>query len=117
MVEDRGLSKVVAFLIPTPDQHPWTPPDGYLCLYESFFTFFELWFPLPKLLTHYCFYRDISVSQLTHAAVRNIVSVLTLAAKAGSDINRRYFEEMSQIKRDLNLSGRFYISMWSEYNL
>lgn len=30
MVEDRCLSRDVTFLIPTPDQRPWTPPEGYI---------------------------------------------------------------------------------------
>ncbi|KFK43831.1 hypothetical protein AALP_AA1G179200 [Arabis alpina] len=75
----RGRNLLISeedILIPTAYDRPWTPPDGFLCLYESFFNASALWFPLPKLL--------IAVSQLTHAAVRNIVTVLTLAAEIRS---------------------------------
>ncbi|KFK22693.1 hypothetical protein AALP_AAs45037U000100 [Arabis alpina] len=82
----RGRNLLISeedILIPTAYDHPWTPPDGFLCLYEFFFNASALWFPLPKLLIEYCDRRMIAVSQLTHTAVRNIVTVLTLAAEIG----------------------------------
>ncbi|KFK25663.1 hypothetical protein AALP_AA8G143600 [Arabis alpina] len=100
MIRDRNL--LIAeedILIPTMYDHPWTPPDGFLCLYESFFNASALWFPLPKLLIEYCDRRLIAISQLTHAAVRNIVTVLTLAAEIGRSVNCLEFEEIVQFKR------------------
>lgn len=69
--------------------------------------------PLPKLLVKYCARRCISISQLTHATVRNILAILTLAAEGGGDVDCDSFKEMSHIKRNLNLSRRFYVSMKS----
>ncbi|KFK41295.1 hypothetical protein AALP_AA2G111800 [Arabis alpina] len=82
----RGRNLLISeedILIPTAYDRPWTPPEGFLCPYESFFNASAVWFPLPKLLIEYCDRRLIAVSQLTHAAVRNIVTVLTLAAEIG----------------------------------
>ncbi|KFK24521.1 hypothetical protein AALP_AAs65400U000100 [Arabis alpina] len=100
MIRDRGL--LIAeedILIPTTYDRPWTPVDGFLCLYESFFMASALWFPLPKLLIEYYDRRLIAISQLTHAAVRNIVTVMTLAAEIGRSVNCLEFEEMVQFKR------------------
>lgn len=117
MMANQGLRNDLTFLIPNSDQHPWSPPEGFIFLYESFFTASGLWFPLPTVLVDYCLYRKIVISQLNHAAICNFVSVLALSAEAGLDIDRRFFEEMSSFKRCKDDSGRFYVSMKSNYNL
>ncbi|KFK29567.1 hypothetical protein AALP_AA7G151500 [Arabis alpina] len=117
MIRDRGLLIVEEdILVPTTYDRPWTPPDGFLCLYESFFNASALWFPLPKLLIEYCDRRLIAISQLTHAAVRNIVTVLTLAAEIGRSVSCLEFEEMVQFKRK-GRSGRYYSSWFPRLGL
>ncbi|KAG7528594.1 hypothetical protein ISN44_Un171g000040 [Arabidopsis suecica] len=49
----------VEALIPEPHQHPSDCPEGYICLFESYFTEGGLWFPLPEFLTSYCRAFDI----------------------------------------------------------
>ncbi|KAL0701752.1 hypothetical protein Bca4012_057874 [Brassica carinata] len=61
----------------TVDERPWTPPFGWMCLYEAFFTHSRLWFPLPRLLTPYAAARDIALTQFTLAAMRNVVAALS----------------------------------------
>ncbi|KFK27211.1 hypothetical protein AALP_AA8G351700 [Arabis alpina] len=115
----RGRKLLISeedILIPTEYNRPWAPPDGFLCLYKSFFNASAVWFPLPKLLIEYCDRHLITISQLTHAAVRNIVTVLTLAAEIGKSVSCLEFEEMVQFKRK-GRSGRYYSSWFPHLGL
>ncbi|VVA90801.1 unnamed protein product [Arabis nemorensis] len=105
----RNLSKSVEFLVPGENDRPWSPPEGYLCLYESFFTTSGLLFPLPWILIEYCARWGIVISQLTWASIRNFAVYLTLAAEHGMECNCDTFEAMTQLKW-LKPSGRFYVS-------
>ncbi|KAG2247707.1 hypothetical protein Bca52824_087335 [Brassica carinata] len=55
----------VTFMIPRSDQRPRNPPVGYCCVYESFFgEDSKLLFPIPRLITSYCFRKNIAISHL-----------------------------------------------------
>lgn len=116
MMANRYLVNNVTFRIPFTEECPWSPPDGFIYLYESFFSAVGLWISLPLLLVEYCRYCRIAISQLMHATIRNFMSVLALSVEVGFDIDRRFFEEMASFKRCKNGSGRFYASMKSKYN-
>ncbi|KAL9830888.1 hypothetical protein AtNW77_Chr3g0194781 [Arabidopsis thaliana] len=73
--------KGVEALIPEPHQRPSDCPEGYICLFESYFTEGGLWFPLPEFLTSYCSRRNIPFSQLSVASIRNAVGLVILAAE------------------------------------
>lgn len=103
--------------MPNSSQRPWDAPEGFLCLYESYFKDSGLWFPLPKLFVNYCFRRKIAISQLSHAAVRNIVGILTLAAELRVEVDTQSFEEMATIKRVPNNLCRLYVGKKSKFNL
>lgn len=40
--------------IPNENECPWMIPDGWICVYDFWFTEYHLWFPLPRLLLPYC---------------------------------------------------------------
>lgn len=101
MLAHQGITGDLMLLVPNSLQRPWTLMDGYVCLYESFFTDSGLWFPLPRLLVEYCVRRKITISQLTHAAIQNMVVILALAAEASFDVDCDSLEEKSRIKRNL----------------
>ncbi|KAL0824702.1 hypothetical protein Bca101_048379 [Brassica carinata] len=69
--------------LPGEDERPWTVPDGWLCVYDFWFTEYHLWFPLPRLLLAYCDEHLIALAQLTPAAIQNIVAALFTAADIG----------------------------------
>ncbi|KAF3507960.1 hypothetical protein F2Q69_00005848 [Brassica cretica] len=77
---------------PNDDESPWTPPPGWMCLYEAFFTHSRLWFPLPRLLTSYVAARDIALTQFTSAVIRNVVAALVFRAEVGIYLDLRFFE-------------------------
>ncbi|KAF3511017.1 hypothetical protein F2Q69_00004018 [Brassica cretica] len=60
---------VIEARIPGEDERPWTVPDGWLCVYDFWFTEYHLWFPLPRLLLAYCDEHLIALAQLTPAAI------------------------------------------------
>ncbi|KAF8058485.1 hypothetical protein N665_1243s0001 [Sinapis alba] len=84
-----------SFLVPADHQRPWTPPAGYACVYESWFTNCSLWLPLPKFLTSYCHRRKIALSQYTANGIRILVTLTVLAAELGIKMSARLFEELT----------------------
>ncbi|KFK35943.1 hypothetical protein AALP_AA4G057900 [Arabis alpina] len=98
--------------IPRPHERPWSPPEGFLCLYECYFNHGGMWFPMPKLALEYCEARRVAPSQLTCASYRNICAILTMAAELGRSVNLAQFEEMVGIAKSGDC-GRFYASMRS----
>ncbi|KFK39026.1 hypothetical protein AALP_AA3G191100, partial [Arabis alpina] len=98
--------------IPLPHERPWSPPEGFLCLYECYFNHGGIWFPIPKLALEYCEARRVAPSQLTCASYRNICAILTMAAELGRSVNLAQLEEMVGIAKSGDC-GRFYASMRS----
>ncbi|KFK43465.1 hypothetical protein AALP_AA1G128700 [Arabis alpina] len=98
--------------IPRPHERPWTPPEGFMCLYESYFNHGGMWFPIPRLALEYCEVRRVAPSQLTCASYRNICAILTMAAELGRSVNLAQLEEMVGIAKS-GKCGRFYASMRS----
>ncbi|KAL0846759.1 hypothetical protein Bca101_020005 [Brassica carinata] len=102
----------VTFVIPRSDQRPWTPPVGYCCVYESFFgDDSKLWFPIPRLITSYCFRRGIALSQLMNGAVRIAVALMVMAAEIDVSMSVRAFEELTQTQPKPN--GVYSVQMRS----
>ncbi|KAL0684554.1 hypothetical protein Bca4012_051402 [Brassica carinata] len=102
---------------PNANERRWTPPPGWMCLYEAFFTHLRLWFPLPRLLTSYAAARDIALTQFTPAAMRNVVAPLVLGAEVGFDVDLRFFKELANISRNPGTPNTFYINIKSRYDI
>ncbi|KAF2537109.1 hypothetical protein F2Q68_00022411 [Brassica cretica] len=102
---------VIEACIPGEDERPWTVPDGWLCVYDFWFTEYHLWFPLPRLLLAYCDEHLIALAQLTLAAIRNIVAALFTAADIGVHMSLCLFERIAHITRCDKTDEAFYVSM------
>ncbi|KAL0886379.1 hypothetical protein Bca101_010362 [Brassica carinata] len=112
---------VIDVRIPEEDERPWTVPDGWICVYDFWFTEYHLWFPLPRLLLAYCDEHHIALSQLNPAAIRNMVAALFTASEIGVRMSLYLFEHMARITRCDKTEGVFYMSManrtrWNPYN-
>ncbi|KAF8105199.1 hypothetical protein N665_0162s0074 [Sinapis alba] len=105
-----------SFLIPTDHQRPWTPPAGYACVYESWFTNCSLWWPLPEFLTTYCHRRRIALDQYTANEIRILVTPTVLAAELGISMSVRLFEELTTPSITAK-TGFFYGKMVPKYNV
>ncbi|KAL0695413.1 hypothetical protein Bca4012_062593 [Brassica carinata] len=97
--------------IPEENERPWTVPDGWICVYDFWFTEYHLWFPLPRLLLAYCDEGHIALSQLNPAAIRNMVAALFTASEIGVHMSLYLFEHMARITRCDKTEGVFYVSM------
>ncbi|KAF2563957.1 hypothetical protein F2Q70_00015703 [Brassica cretica] len=102
---------VIEARIPGKDERPWTVPDGWLCVYDFWFTKYHLWFPLPRLLLAYFDEHLIALAQLTLVAIRNIVAALFTAADIGVHMSLCLFERIAHITRCDKTDGAFYVSM------
>ncbi|KAF8077003.1 hypothetical protein N665_1071s0001 [Sinapis alba] len=105
-----------SFLIPTDHQRPWTPPAGYACVYESWFTNCSLWWPLLEFLTTYCHRRRIALGQYTANGIRILVTLTVLAAELGISMSVCLFEELSTPSITAK-TGFFYGKMVPKYNV
>ncbi|KAG2264977.1 hypothetical protein Bca52824_072056 [Brassica carinata] len=95
---------------------PWSPPVGYCCVYESFFgEDSRLWFPIPRLITSYCFRRGIAISQLMNRAIRIAVALMVMAAEIDVSLTVRIFEELTQVQPKPN--GLYSVQMRSGLNV
>ncbi|KAF8093781.1 hypothetical protein N665_0378s0011 [Sinapis alba] len=105
-----------SFLIPADHQTPWTPPAGYACVYESWFTHCSLWWPIPEILTTYCHRRKIALGQYTANGIRIFVTLIVLAAKLGIKMSVCLFEELTTPSITMK-TGFFYGKMVPKYNV
>ncbi|KAF8087537.1 hypothetical protein N665_0579s0003 [Sinapis alba] len=105
-----------SFLIPADHQRPWTPPAGYACVYESWFTSCSLWWPLHEFLTTYCHRRRIALGQYTANGIRILVTLTVLAAELGISMSVRLFEELTTPSITAK-TGFFYGKMVPKYNV
>ncbi|KAF8085073.1 hypothetical protein N665_0683s0015 [Sinapis alba] len=105
-----------SFLIPADHQRPWTPPAGYACVYESWFTNCSLWWPLLEFLTTYCHRRRITLGQYTANGIRILVTLTVLAAELGISMSVRLFEELTTPSITAK-TGFFYGKMVRKYNV
>ncbi|CAH8259433.1 unnamed protein product [Arabidopsis lyrata] len=84
--------------IPALSERPWSAPAGFLCVYESFFTECDLTFPIPGFLLEYVARREMALSQLSVAAIRNAVGLVRLASRCGVVVRSSHYEEVTKIK-------------------
>ncbi|XP_033138768.1 meiosis-specific protein ASY2 [Brassica rapa] len=116
LLMEASRASGVTFMIPRSDQRPWSPPVGYCCVYESFFgEDSRLWFPIPRLITSFCFRRGIAISQLMNGAVRIAVALMVMAAEIDVSLTVRIFEELTQVQPKPN--GLYSVQMRSGLNV
>ncbi|KAF8093676.1 hypothetical protein N665_0381s0035 [Sinapis alba] len=101
-----------SFLIPADHQRPWTPPAGYACVYESWFTSCSLWWPLPEVLTTYCHRRRIALGQYTANGIRILVTLIVLAAELGISMSVHLFSR--SLRRPASQQKPDRLSKWSQ---
>ncbi|KAF8046556.1 hypothetical protein N665_3624s0001 [Sinapis alba] len=116
LVFQTELTHGFTFLIPDEHQRPWTPPSGYVCVYESWFNNCRLWWPLLELLMIYCSRRKIALGQYTANEIRIMVALMVLAAELDIKMSFRLFEELTTPSITAK-TGFFYGKMVSKYSV
>ncbi|KAF3578818.1 hypothetical protein DY000_02032284 [Brassica cretica] len=61
------------------------------------FLWSKLWFLLPRLLASYAQRRDVAISQMSPAAIRNIVVALVLGTEVSVDVDAEFFKAIYQM--------------------
>ncbi|XP_024004989.1 meiosis-specific protein ASY2-like [Eutrema salsugineum] len=73
VLEENGLLGQIAFIILEAGDRPWDVPEGFLCVYLTYFTQCGLTLPIPARLLGYCNRRGVALSQVMPASVTNYV--------------------------------------------
>lgn len=110
------MSSELEFRVSEVNERPWDCPKGYICLYEVFFAYCLLWFPLSYMYVKYFVDRDITFMQISTAGICNMVGLTTLGVECGLKVILEAFEEMSLINKG-SKPCRFYVSMKPGYKL
>ncbi|XP_010445729.1 PREDICTED: uncharacterized protein At3g60930, chloroplastic-like [Camelina sativa] len=107
----------LVFRSPEPHERPWTPPVGFIALYEHYFTDCGRWFPLPEFLTRYCARRKIAISQLSVGGIRNAAGLAILGTDCGVEVDVHFLEEATRFTKVRGSPGYFYTSAKSGYQI
>ena len=94
--------------VPLISERPWTTPEGFICVYEKFFTECSLFFPMSGFLLEYVARWEVAFSQLSVAAIRNAMGLFRLATLCGVTIHCSHFEELTSFKGVGKKVGVFY---------
>ncbi|XP_024004755.1 uncharacterized protein LOC112081927 [Eutrema salsugineum] len=97
MLEENGLSDQVAFIIPEAGDRPWDVPEGFLCIYLTYFTQCGLSLPIPSRLLGYCNRRGVGLTQVMPASVTNYIGFVTLCEELGEIPFSRLFEDLFSV--------------------
>ncbi|XP_024013155.1 uncharacterized protein LOC112087470 [Eutrema salsugineum] len=97
MLEENGLSDQVSFIIPKAGDRPWDVPEGFLCVYLTYFTQCGLSLPIPSRLLGYCNRRGVALTQVMPASVTNYVGFVTLCEELGDIPFSRLFEDLFSV--------------------
>ena len=103
-----GAPSTLETQIPFSSERQWTTPEGFICVYEKFFTECRLFFPIPGFLLEYVARREIAFSQLSVAVIRNAVGLIQLAGLCGITVRCSLFEELTSFKGVGKKLGIFY---------
>ncbi|XP_024007241.1 meiosis-specific protein ASY2-like [Eutrema salsugineum] len=104
-------------MAPGPEDRPWLAPEGWVTLYEAWFSLCHLWFPPPRLLTDYVHRRGIAFSQILPAGIRFMVAALLFGSEAGVDVDWRFFEEMTNVQKNNSIPGTYTIKARKDCSL
>ncbi|XP_024009734.1 meiosis-specific protein ASY2-like [Eutrema salsugineum] len=104
-------------MAPGPEDRPWRALEGWVTLYEAWFSLCHLWVPLPRLLTDYVDRRCIAFSQILPAGIRFMVATLLFGSEVGVDVDWRFFEEMTTVQKNKSIPGTYTIKARKDCSL
>lgn len=104
------MSFDLEFMVPTPEQHQWDCPEGYICLYEMTFEHCRLWLSLPYHFVKYADNYKVAFTQMTIVGIFNLVGLMVLGAETGVKVSVEMFEQISSLNNG-SKPGHFYTSM------
>ncbi|XP_024015299.1 meiosis-specific protein ASY2-like [Eutrema salsugineum] len=97
VLEANGLADKIIFIIPEARDRPWDAPEGFLCVYLTYFTQCGLSFPIPSRLLGYCNRRGVALTQVMPASITNYVGFVSLCDELGEVPSSRIFEDLFSV--------------------
>ncbi|XP_024014446.1 uncharacterized protein LOC112088407 [Eutrema salsugineum] len=97
VLEENGLSDQIALIIPEAGDRPWDVPEGFLCIYLTYFTQCGLSLPIPSRLLGYCNRRGVALTQVMLASITNYVGFVSLCEELGEIPTSRLFKDLFSV--------------------
>ncbi|XP_024004919.1 uncharacterized protein LOC112082058 [Eutrema salsugineum] len=97
MLEENGLSDLIVFIISEAGDRLWDVPEGFLCIYLTYFTQCGLSLPIPSRLLGYCNRCGVALTQVMPASITNYVGFVTLCDELGEIPSSRLFEDLFSV--------------------
>ncbi|XP_024014481.1 meiosis-specific protein ASY2-like [Eutrema salsugineum] len=97
VLEANGLADKIIFIIPEARDRPWDAPEGFLCVYLTYFTQCGLSFPIPSRLLGYYNRRGVALTQVMPASITNYVGFVSLCDELGEVPSSRIFEDLFSV--------------------
>lgn len=99
----------MAIRLPCADERPWSPPKGYFCVFECFFSRIGMRFPIPRYFFDYCENHLLATSQIFHSVARHLLCCAELAKAARIQFDAEFFERILLLRPGPNTSDPFSI--------
>ncbi|XP_024010918.1 uncharacterized protein LOC112086240 [Eutrema salsugineum] len=97
VLEENGLEDKVIFIVPEAGDRPWDVPEGFICIYLTYFMQCGLSFPILSRLLGYCNRRGVALTQVMPASITNYVGFVSLCDELGKTPTSRLFEDLFSV--------------------
>ncbi|KAG7533613.1 hypothetical protein ISN45_Aa08g012350 [Arabidopsis thaliana x Arabidopsis arenosa] len=106
-----NFSERVTLRLPTPSERADGPPEGFFTLYEGFFYFCFLWFPIPRPIIEYLWSYKLALAQITTRGLRHLIGILIRGIETYNNIGLDHLRNLLEIRRVPSCKmERYYIS-------
>ncbi|KAG7564198.1 hypothetical protein ISN44_As10g009660 [Arabidopsis suecica] len=106
-----NFSEGVALRLPTPNERADDPPEGFFTLYEGFFYFCFLWFPIPRPIIEYLWSYKLALAQITTRGLRHLIGILVRGIETYNNVGLDHLRNLLEIRRVPGCAmERYYIS-------
>ncbi|KAG7552289.1 hypothetical protein ISN45_Aa06g028880 [Arabidopsis thaliana x Arabidopsis arenosa] len=106
-----NFSEGITLRLPTPSERADDPPEGFFTLYEGFFYFCFLWFPIPRPIIEYLWSYKLALAQITTRGLRHLIGILIRGIETYNNIGLDHLRNLLEIRRVPGCTmERYYIS-------
>ncbi|KAG7583626.1 hypothetical protein ISN44_As08g031410 [Arabidopsis suecica] len=106
-----NFSEGVTLRLPTPNERADDPPEGFFTLYEGFFYFCFLWFPILRPIIEYLWSYKLALAQITTRGLRHLIGILVRGIETYNNVGLDHLRNLLEIRRVPGCAmERYYIS-------
>ncbi|XP_019094523.1 PREDICTED: uncharacterized protein At3g60930, chloroplastic-like [Camelina sativa] len=104
-----GIPSEIEIRFPEAHESPESPPPGYCCAFEIFFSACGLSFPLPELIVKMMFKLGFAIPQMCPNVIRTIMCLQTLGEEFDYKLSLADFLQVYTVKTG-HTKGMLYVS-------